>query len=427
MRFFIETMKERRSIIRDQIKVGIGFATGRKSFQNVLRSYIFHLEESEFLQQGDVSLNLFVAFDPTYYNTTRKDYEAVEPRVKRCFDAMYFLSPTDIRNETDALIEKGVASKEEAGLLFGNGYAAQRNIVLFEAMKQKMDYLVFFDDDEYPMAVTNSNSSGVAIWSGQHVIETHVKYLQFADMTNGYHCGYISPLPSLEMDGILDEHTFREFVEAMSSDVLQWDEVKETMKNGGVTYADRDVIVQNMPLLVEEINHAKFITGGNLGINLTDPSIVVPFYNPPGARGEDSFMSTCLVNHTVKRIPAYTFHDGFSLYSNLLRGVLPTYLKSISHYDSQEIVDRFYRACIGWARYKPLYMMITHPDDYSEILKEASSALRETIPSVCAYFNSQDFNNILDEFEAYSSKIDTHFSEFQRVQAIWTNMKETLQ
>ena len=123
-------------------------------------------------------------------------------------------------------MKRGVAPAEEKRLLFGNGYAAQRNMALYEAMRRHLDCLIFFDDDEYPMAVTSSDSAGVALWSGQHVIEAHVKYLRFADVTNGYHCGYISPLPSLELDGILDENTFRRFIAAMSSDVLKWEDVR---------------------------------------------------------------------------------------------------------------------------------------------------------------------------------------------------------
>ena len=78
------------------IRVGIGFATGRKSFQNVLRSYVYHLEESGFVVPGRVSLTLLVAFDPAYSGTTRADYDDMEPRVKRWFDDMAFFSPEDV-------------------------------------------------------------------------------------------------------------------------------------------------------------------------------------------------------------------------------------------------------------------------------------------------------------------------------------------
>jgi hypothetical protein len=70
-----------------------------------------------------------------------------------------------------------------------------------------MDYIIFMDDDEYPMAVTKTDNS--ALWSGQHVIEAHVDALRFADITNGYHCGYISPIPSIEFDNILSEEVFK--------------------------------------------------------------------------------------------------------------------------------------------------------------------------------------------------------------------------
>ena len=43
-------------------------------------------------------------------------------------------------------------------------------------------------------------------------------------------------------------------------------------------------------LKYRQINKAKFISGANLCINLTDAKRVFPFYNPPGARGEDTFL-----------------------------------------------------------------------------------------------------------------------------------------
>ena len=408
------------------LRVGVGFATGRRSFQNVLRSYVYHLEESGFVAPGRVSLTLLVAFDPAYSGTARADYENMEPRVRQWFDEVAFFSPEDVENEAEALVRRGVAPAEEKRLLFGNGYAAQRNMALYEAMRRHLDCLIFFDDDEYPMAVTSSDSAGVALWSGQHVIEAHVKYLRFADVTNGYHCGYISPLPSLELDGILDENTFRRFIAAMSSDVLKWEDVRAIIQGGGVTYADRAVLMQSGPTLVEEEDHAKFITGGNLGLSLASPEKIPPFYNPPGARGEDSFFSTCLTDCVVKRVPAYTFHDGFSLYSDLLRGVLPTKLKSVSLYDSRAVTERFLRACLGWVRYKPLYTRLTRPEDWREVLREAEAALGDTIPAVCAYFNNRAFADISAQFAQYRRDVDAHLAEFERAKELWARMKELL-
>ncbi len=69
-----------------------------------------------------------------------------------------------------------------------------------------------------PLRLRNPKLSG---WSNQHVLESHIEYLRNADMTNGYHCGYISPIPYLEFDHILSEQDFRAFILALSNDIAQ--------------------------------------------------------------------------------------------------------------------------------------------------------------------------------------------------------------
>lgn len=63
------------------IKVGIGFATGRKSFQKVLRTYIHTWKESGLVANKGVSLNLFVAYDLNYNKTKITDYTNVKPEL----------------------------------------------------------------------------------------------------------------------------------------------------------------------------------------------------------------------------------------------------------------------------------------------------------------------------------------------------------
>ena len=116
-------------------------------------------------------------------------------------------------------------------------------------------------------------------------------------------------------------------------------------------------------------NGCRFISGANLCINLKDPQRSFPFYNPPGARGEDTFLSTMLNERKVLKVPCYTFHDGFSLYNHMLEGVLPIHLSAITE-KSAQVMTRFINACIGWIRYKPLLTYITqhakYEDDRSE-------------------------------------------------------------
>ena len=47
------------------------------------------------------------------------------------------------------------------------------------------------------MAVTNTRNT--VLWGGQHVLLNHLKFIAQADITHGYHCGYISPIPYMEL------------------------------------------------------------------------------------------------------------------------------------------------------------------------------------------------------------------------------------
>lgn len=412
-------------MIDNKKHVGIGFATGRKSFLNVLRAYIFHLVESNFLVKNNILLSLFVAYDPSYNNTSLKDYDCLSKAEKNVFYHCHYIGPEDIKQEISNLLNDKVITPEEADFCFGSGYAVQRNIIQYQAIKEHVDYLIFLDDDEYPLAVTKSQDT--CLWSGQHVLEEHIRYLQFSDFTNGYHCGYLSPLPTIEYDGILTEEIFHNFTDALSSDVLKWSSVQQTIQSGGVTYADKTVLMEHKAQLVPEHNGAKYISGGNLGINLTDPSKILPFFNPPGARGEDSLLSTCITQRNVKKIPIYTFHDGFGFYGSLLKGVLPMELKKISLYDSQTVIDRFYRACIGWIRYKPLYTFLTQPEYYTDILEKSKQNLQKTLEAISAYFNNWDFMQILTELEDYIAKIPLHFDMFCQANQTWKKIIAQLQ
>ena len=403
------------------INVGIGFATGRKSFQKVLRTNISNWMESGLVVNKKISLNLFVSYDLNYHKTRRSDYTNIHPDLVKQIDSSKFIGSAVRREEIEYLVRENVIKSEEAKLIFGRGYAGNRNAVLYHAIKQNMDYLIFLDDDEYPMAVTNTNRT--TIWSGQHVLLTHLKNIGRADITHGHHCGYISPVPYLTFNETMSEIDFRSFIEAISNDIINWETLKRVMKNGGITYADTDVLTSDAAMDVPETNHAKFISGANLCINLTDARRVFPFYNPPGARGEDTFLSTCLSERKVMRVPCYTFHDGFSTYNHLLEGVLPIRLKFIKA-DSEQIVSRFYKACIGWIRYKPLLLYITQPDGYQEIIGRMRESLRQTLPKISAYFSQPEFMNILLELEKYNRNVAKHYGEFMEIQRVWAKIMD---
>ncbi len=403
-----------------KIRVGIGFATGRRSFQKVLKTYVYNLYESGLVADKNIHLSLFVAYDLKYSNTLPADYTNIKSSVRDLLDDVCFVSDETIQKDVEELLQSNVISSGEVELFFGHGgYASKRNALLYAAIKSKMDYLLFLDDDEYPVAVTNSHST--AVWGGQEVLATHLKYIQHADITNGHHCGYISPIPYVEFNDTLKEEDFRFFIEAISNDIINWETIQTVMRSGGITYADKKILMEKPVLAVPEVRHTKFISGSNLCINLKNPNRVNAFYNPPGARGEDTFLSTCLSDRDVLRIPCYTFHDGFSAYHHLMDGVLPTHLRPI-RIDSDLVINRFYRACVGWIRYKPLLLYITQRESYSEKIEQMKARLNATLPGICTYFGKKEFRNIRKELELYHKNVENHYASYIRTQEIWSKM-----
>ncbi len=409
--------------MKKNVKLGIGFATGRKSFQTVLKTNIYNWRESGLTDKENITLNLFIAYDLKYSNTKTSDYINVSERLTDLIDDTCFIGAGSIRREIEELLSAGVLNKNEANLFFTRGYAGKRNAILYFALKNNVDYLLFLDDDEYPMAVTNSRKT--VLWGGQHILSTHLEHIGNADITNGHHCGYISPIPQISFNDILTENDFRLFIEAISNDIINWDKIKSVMENGGVTYADKSVLITDAVEEVEEVNGAKFISGSNLCINLTNPARVHPFYNPPKARGEDTFLSTCLSDNKVLRVPCYTFHDAFSLYVPLMNGVLPISLQKIKA-DSDAVITRFYKACIGWIRYKPLLLYIVDPDRYDVKISEMRNQLSVSLPKMCAYFDNPDFMKVLDELEYYHRNVRRHYSDFVATGQVWAKLVQHL-
>ena len=407
------------------LDIGIGFVTGRKHFQNVLTSYFNNFLEHGLIHDKKIRLHLFVAYDLKYSKTLPEDYKNIDPEIAAMINSINFYGKQTIEAERKNLEQAGIINEEESELLFGEGYAKKRNAVIYFAIKNKMDRLIFLDDDEYPVA-TMKNNYGHLTWMGQSVVGTHLRYSEDADITHGHHCGYISPIPTIDFNETLTENDFKHFIEAISNEIISWKVVKETIiTNSGVTYANAKIINEQLVEEVEEVSGMKFISGANLCFNLKNIDKLPPFYNPPGARGEDTFMSTSLSKMKVLKVPVYTFHDGFLNYKNILKGVLPITLQAVDS-NSPVIIKRFINATIGWIRYKPLMVYITQREEYEDIIKSMRHQLQLTIPKFCAYFNTNQFEQILVELEHYHKNVRKHFDAFEKTKSSWEKVMKHL-
>ncbi|HEX6125505.1 MAG TPA: hypothetical protein VFZ23_09065 [Pyrinomonadaceae bacterium] len=408
-------------MVKKEKDVGIAFVTGRRHFQNVLRSYINNWLEHGLIANKAVRLHLFVVYDVDYFSTQSSDYRNVPSELSEMVDSINFYGRNALNAERDRLIAQGVIDIAEGDLIFGEGYAKKRNAALYFASKKKMDRLLFIDDDEYPLAVARNRFNNL-VWMGQSVLGTHLKYGNEADITHGHHCGYISPIPRIQFDDVLTENDFRDFIEATSNDIITWDSVKKTViGDNGVTYAHSRILDHHPIWEVDEVMGMKFISGANLCFNLERLTSLPAFYNPPGARGEDAFMSTTLTDYKVVKVPCFTFHDAFLEYRNILNGVLPTELASV---DARKplVLERFIKASIGWIRYKPLLTFITQPADYDSIIDDTARKLSSAIPKLCRYFGTDRFEQIQSELERYHRNVHRHFRMFEATRNAWAKV-----
>ncbi|MBK9510452.1 MAG: hypothetical protein IPO04_13785 [Cytophagaceae bacterium] len=394
--------------------IAIGFVTGRLLFQSVLKTYINNWLEHGLIKNKNVRIHIFVAYDLRYKNTNTNNYKNVPKELLELVDSIHFYGTNEVLNEMEILAKTdNTINAEDCRLLFGEGYAKKRNIITYFAIKHKMDKLLFIDDDEYPLA-TYQNKNERLVWMGQSILSTHLKFNDDSDITHGLHCGYISPIPYMKFNEILTENDFKLFIEALSNDIITWDKMKQVIiHQKGVNYSDENIILTQDSYEVKETNGMKFISGANLCFNLKNYKKFPPFYNPPGARGEDTFMSTALSNLKVVKVPCYTFHDGFSMYNNLLNGVLPVELKPIEITNNENLM-RFVNATIGWIRYKPLLVYITDKDNFEATMLLMEENLKLTIPKLCAYFKTNEFEKILIEFDKYRKMYINIFTTLKR-------------
>jgi len=400
------------------IEFGIGFVTGRPNVCKLINSY--YKEILKQVEGIDIKITIFILYDLQYQFTKRTDFYGIIPDVYKNFNVKY-ITPEDIEEEKKKLMSRHCMSKEEVNLIFGHGHAKGRNTVMYYALKRKMDYLLFWDDDEYPVAVTK-NEDRVLSWKKQNNILEHIKNIKNADITIGHHCGYISPIPYIDVEKQIDESDFKDFIESISNDIINWNNIKQKFEqDNGVTYASLDILNGNS-YNIEFDGVGKWVAGSTLCINLNNISKIPAFYNPEGARGEDTFFSTCLQDCIVKKIPVYHFHDGFLKYKNIMNNRYPKFLRKIST-EEDSIESRFLRASLGWIKYKPLLMYISNSETYKERIQNIKEKLRTSIPKIDKLFENVDFYEIIDALNDADRNVEKNYKEYIKTNEIWNKIK----
>ncbi len=408
--------------MNDTIKFGIGFVTGRPNVCKIINSTYERLINQFKDMDQKVELTAYILFDLGYQFTTRVDFYGIIPNVYRDLTIRY-ITPEDIEEEKKKLIGREDFSKSDMDLFFGHGHAKGRNSLMYYALKDSIDYLLFWDDDEYPVACIKNENTSEITWKEQDNIARHLQYIEDADVSIGYHCGYISPIPYVELNEDVDEKKFSCLIEALGNEVVSWDSIREKfVKDKGITYADSKIANGEGAYEIKSDGIGKWVVGSTLCLNLRHIDKIPAFYNPEGARGEDAFFSTNLNEARVIKVPVYHFHDGFLKYTNVARGIYPKTLRQIKSTEEQ-IEHRFFQASRGWIKYKPLYEYVTDREHYQEKMDETIENLKNGIPEINKLFDNTDFNALLTDIQEYDKNVKKHYNEYIKTNEIWNRLK----
>ena len=404
--------------MKDSIEFAIGFITGRPNVCKIINAYYNNILKQIKKCESNVHLTLFILYDLKYELTVRTEFYNIIPEVYKNITIRY-ITPEIIEEEKKKIMSRYNLSKDDVDLFLGYGYGKGRNTIMYYALKRNIDYLLFWDDDEYPVACLREGQE--LKWIEQNNILKHIENISKSDITLGYRCGYISPIPYIDFKEEISEEEFKDYIEAISNDIVSWESVKNKMnKTDGITYAELE-LAGGSTVPLEMINN-KWLSGSALCINLRNKSKIPAFYNPPLARGEDTFFSTLLSETKVLKIPVYHFHDCFLKYTSIMKGIYPKKLRNIKS-NEESIEQRFFKASLGWIKYKPLLTYITDRENYKCKMEEMHKKLELSIPKINKIFNSDNFNVLLTELEKYDEAVKKHYEEYIKTNKIWDILK----
>ena len=411
--------------MKGTIKFGVGFVTGRNNICKLINNTYKQLVEQVIKSDKQIELTIFILFDMKYEYTTREDFYGLIPEVYKNINIKY-ITPEDIEEQKKTLIGKEILTKKEANLFFGHGYAKGRNTIMYYALKKEMDYLLFWDDDEYPVACIKEDNDEKITWEKQDNILKAINFTKNADVMMGHKCGYVSPIPYVELKEDINENLFKNYIEAVSNEAISWNSIREQLvKYNGYRYVTNAELEENKGHEIKYDGFGKWVSGSPLCLNFNHIDKIPSFYNPEGARGEDAFFSTWLEDSKVVQAPLYHFHDAFLKYTCLLNEKYPKKLRKIKMEDAQT-AERFMKASIGWIRYKPLFIYLTDRKNYSDKINKTREELKVSIPEVNKLFKDLDLNILLNELEKFNNSVKKDYDDYIKTEVAWKKLKALL-
>ena len=348
-------------------RVLVAITTGRPVFRRTLDLIARNAVEHGHADQHD--LGVLVNHDSAFSGLAD---EAFSYPPGDTFNETLTLGAADAARGRASLIRHGLSRQAAELLLPEAGYGNKRNLILIEAVRRNYDTVLFWDDDEYPVACLREGSR--LRWISTDVFGAHLSGGgPDTDVRSGFRTGHALPIvPDLQRQ--VSPATARALGEALAF---------------GTEFIDPDFVLDpGSSLLIPEAvpapaeiaaaNGGKWVAAANLSIRVASvrEGRIPAFYIPFGGRGEDTIFSMQLDQAKACRVPSGIFHDCFLDHTAILAGDLPTtFDRPVDPNRAAEYARRFANALRGWFSYSPLMLWLRDPSAYGETLGRVAKLL----------------------------------------------------
>ncbi len=292
-------------------------------------------------------------------------------------------------------------------------YGAYRNAVLYEAILQGVDYLLFFDYDVTPSVLIRL-MDGQPHWQEVDFVGTHLAHLERPEVlatTSDYSGYYI--IPPMAFDGLSE--LLIGLGKELSLDYLSVCDIHGCLNLG--------------PLTPGPVVPTDKLLGGNLGLCLHQPWNLAPFFSTVyefdgqciKGRGEDTLLGQALsVNQSqLLDVDLRIFHDTY--------GDFPTRPDMLR----KDVQDRFYNACLGWIGRNPFLnwfrsKMGIRDEFFREEMRPQAECLSVGGRKAARFFENPKFERLPKALEASMAVLPESIERYRRLVKGWEKLINAL-
>ncbi len=396
-------------------QVHIAFCTGRRTLPLVAGMLARNLERWGLQEICDLQLS--IVYDPAFQGLSALDF-SLASEVERGFRAVSYLGPGAWEQLAWLRRSFGLGEAGFAALFRPRGYCSQKNLALVHALLAGADYLLFLDDDEY-FAAPFPDEGGRLEWEEGDLLGPHLRGLRAAAITHGVETGFTSPVPA-DLDQYLSEAVRRRLGAALG---LGSEFIGEHtfVLPGDLTRCGNREELRCLPRPLPIERGVVRMAGGNIAFDLgaVRQGLIPPYFNPPGARGEDALLGAQLGGVACHQVGACIFHDPFQRHLGLVRGRYPARLEPTAV--CPEALERFGRVFIGWLRYAPLLLRLTVAEagEREQRLERMQEELDELGPVLARGLGWEGFALGGEELWQYRGRMERDWEDLQRAREAW--------